>query len=1418
MDERHNALLSGLADPHFALTVSAQGTPPPPPIAATVIQNNPAWLANDALSSWIGPVNPGTANVAAGEYRYRTTFFLSGFDPATVQLTIGVAADNRLNDVLLNGASRGISFVGFSGFSPNFTIGNGFVAGTNTLDFVTANDTTSPNPAGFRAKLNGTALALTPRTTEIKPLPPTTYFRTAFEFNGDPAATSLKLDAIIDDGAVFYLNGTEVARWNMPGGAIAFSTPASLDVTNAASSGSLSIPSSSLLPGINLLAAEVHQAVAGTNDLLFGARLLAAPAPPEKLTLTFNEIGAATNSAFWLELANFGTNDVPLGGCVLVSAGAVESQFVFPADDSIVAGDYLALDETRLGFHPQSGDRLFLYPPNRRSLLDAAVVKKSPRGRFPDASGRWLYPTTPSPGSSNRFAFHREIVINEIMYHPRDLTGAPSPESWIELFNRSTDSVDLTGWQLDKGIDFIFPAGTTMAPGTYLVVTGDTNYLRTLYPGMACIGNFRNRLSRHSELIALSDTNKNPVNEVRYYDGGRWPKYADGGGSSLELRNPFADNAQPEAWAASDESLKAPWQWYTYRAVATKDDGPTLWSEFVLGLLNDGEILLDDVSVIESPDSAPRELIQNGSFENGATTWRIIGNHRGEIIVDPDDPANHVLHLTANGPTEHMHNHAETTLANGATIVNGREYQISFRAKWLAGSNLLHTRLYFNRAARVTTLAVPNRNGTPGTQNSRFENNLGPTFSAFRHSPVVPAADETVTVSVTAADPDGVAACGVCWSANGGAWSSAPMRSVGKGRFEAAIPGFGATTVVQFYVEATDALGVKATFPARGRDSRALYQVNDAQAILGTVHNIRLIMTPGDAAALHALTNVMSNAPMGATVVSDEQEVFYDAGVHLQSSERGRAEASRVGFTIEFHPDQLFRGVHDSITIDRSGGYSWIGDRQDEIVLKHAINHAGGLPGMYDDLVRFIAPLNQHTGAGLLLMSKYGDEFLDTQYLEGSQGKEFKMELIYYPRQTTDGNPQSRKLPQPDGVIGTDLQNRGSDKEAYRWYFLIENHRDLDDYTPLITLAKTFSLTGSALDSQSGQLMDVDEWMRAFAMKTLSGDVDTYSQGFPHNLIIYFRPEDTKALAFLWDMDYSWTRAVNAPLYGDANIAKIISLPNNRRLFYAHLNDLINTSFNTTYLAPWTAHYGSLVGQDFSGVLNYIGQRANYARGQFPAQVPFAITTNGGQDFLVNSTSTTLRGTAWLNVRRLVMEGRRELWQFTWPTLTTWQIEVPLILGTNRFTVLAYDFQDNLVGSNAITVTTSAAGGGLDSDADGMPDLWELAMDLDPFTDDADEDDDGDGLSNRQEYLAGTNPLDPTSYLRIDGAGSPGGIRLRVRAVAGRSYTIQYRDTLDAGQWSALTNIAAQAADHATEILDALPVGVAKKFYRLSTP
>lgn len=59
-----------------------------------------------------------------------------------------------------------------------------------------------------------------------------------------------------------------------------------------------------------------------------------------------------------------------------------------------------------------------------------------------------------------------------------------------------------------------------------------------------------------------------------------------------------------------------------------------------------------------------------------------------------------------------------------------------------------------------------------------------------------------------------------------------------------------------------------------------------------------------------------------------------------------------------------------------------------------------------------------------------------------------------------------------------------------------------------------------------------------------------------------------------------------------------------------------------------------------------------------------------------------------------------------------------------------------------------------DSDADGLPDAWELAHGTDPYTPDADLDPDNDGRTNLQEYNAGTDPLAPEDWA-LSAASSP---------------------------------------------------------------
>ena len=127
-----------------------------------------------------------------------------------------------------------------------------------------------------------------------------------------------------------------------------------------------------------------------------------------------------------------------------------------------------------------------------------------------------------------------------------------------------------------------------------------------------------------------------------------------------------------------------------------------------------------------------------------------------------------------------------------------------------------------------------------------------------------------------------------------------------------------------------------------------------------------------------------------------------------------------------------------------------------------------------------------------------------------------------------------------------------------------------------------------------------------------------------------------------------------------------------------------------------------------------------------------------------------------------------------------------------------------------------------DADGDHIPDFWmiqhfghtnALAADLSLATDDAD----GDNMTNLAEYLAGTDPRDRTSYLRVDINWNLDVATLQFMALSNRSYSLQFRESLTSGLWTKLQDVPSVSTNRVVIVTD-LPPHAEQRFYRLATP
>jgi hypothetical protein len=124
----------------------------------------------------------------------------------------------------------------------------------------------------------------------------TYYFRTQFTAPEFRDGTILRFEPLVDDGAVFYLNGAEFYRLNMTEvpALITYGSSALLPRNNGqlVYQGPYEIPATNLIVGENLFAAEVHQYSLDSSDMAFGARVTAI-IPPRlaRLQIASSEAG-----------------------------------------------------------------------------------------------------------------------------------------------------------------------------------------------------------------------------------------------------------------------------------------------------------------------------------------------------------------------------------------------------------------------------------------------------------------------------------------------------------------------------------------------------------------------------------------------------------------------------------------------------------------------------------------------------------------------------------------------------------------------------------------------------------------------------------------------------------------------------------------------------------------------------------------------------------------------------------------------------------------------------------------------------------------------------------------------------------------------------------------------------------------------
>ncbi|MBN2313458.1 MAG: lamin tail domain-containing protein [Sedimentisphaerales bacterium] len=524
--------------------------------------------------------------------------------------------------------------------------------------------------------------------------------------------------------------------------------------------------------------------------------------------------------------------------------------------------------------------------------------------------------------------------------------------------------------------------------------------------------------------------------------------------------------------------------------------------------------------------------------------------------------------------------------------------------------------------------------GTPGRINSMAYSDIAPLIVDATHFPVIPKADESVAITARIIDEQSTGmTVTVHYRVDTSVYENEDIYpeydpdsymhvlmvddganrdgQAGDGVYGATIPPHPDGTIIEFYIEATDAATHLRTWPGPSlldgrwqQVTNALYQVNDSfdgdtHWTPGTQPIYFLIMTETDKGRLFDIgdsegSEYYSDAQVNTTFVSvDGVDIKVRHNLGVRNRGHGSRDDPPNNYRLNFPHDRPWKNV-TAVNLNTKYTYNQIAGS--------AIFRMSGLPQPEATAVQ--VRINGEN----LAVTGYGmyDSYVHIEVMDSD-----------YARNHFPDDPAGNAYKCMRDLGPADFRYRGTNPDDYRNSYFKRTNTAEDDWSDLIELCYVLSDTPDDLYVEEvSRVINIDQWLRFLAINALLDNNETsLSNGYGDDYYLYRGVDDPRFVLIQHDLDTIFGRSgsVTSGIFRSTalpTLNRFLRHPLFVRRYYFHLRDLIETTFSAEQLGPFLDRLlGDFVPADvIDDMMDFTAARNQYVLSLIPSELTVEST------------------------------------------------------------------------------------------------------------------------------------------------------------------------------------------------------------------